>query len=68
MSRNKKRAAAVSAVLAYIREEEAQGFSSDAAPRQPIVIPNVWGINGRQSQMHLRNMMQLKGFHGARLR
>ena len=29
---------------------------------------NLWGISGRQAQMQLRNMMQLKAFHGLKVR
>jgi hypothetical protein len=68
MSRSKKRTAAFSAVLAYIREEESQRGPSQVMPAQSIVIPNVWGVSGRQAQMQLRNMMQLKGFHGTRVK
>ncbi len=68
MNRNKKRAAAVSAVLAYIRTEETQCIPPGVMPPPAMAVPNAWGISGRQSQMHLRGMMQLKGFHGARLR
>jgi len=68
MNRNKKRVAAVSAVLAYMREEAARRVPSGAVPSQSIVIPNIWGTSGRQAQMQLRSMMQLKGFHGSRLR
>jgi hypothetical protein len=28
----------------------------------------MWGASGRQEQMHLRQLMQLKTFHGARSR
>lgn len=68
MKRDKKRAAAVSAVLAYIREEEAQQAVSAEMPPPGKMVFNAWGIGGRQSQMQLRSLMQLKGFHGARFR
>ena len=68
MNRKKKQAAAVSAVLAYIRTEEAQRIPPGVMSPPAMAMPNIWGISGRQSQMHLRSMMQLKGFHGARLR
>ena len=27
---------------------------------------NLWGISGRQAQMQMRNLMQMKAFHGVR--
>lgn len=72
--KNNKKVAAVSAVLAYIKEEEeiagAMTMQARAGARetQASVTPQVsmWGLNGRQSQMQLRSMMQLKAFHGVR--
>ena len=67
MDRDKKRAAAVSAEMAHPRKEEEE-------PRQPTApmaaagTINLWGISGRQAQMQLRNLMQLKAFHLLRLR
>ena len=70
--KNKKKIAAASAVLAYIKEEEAiagamamqaqVGMQESHTLAQPQV--NMWGLNGRQTQMQLRSMMQLKAFHG----
>jgi len=70
--KNKKKIAAASAVLAYIKEEEdvacavamqAQaGIQMPQAPAFPQV--SMWGVSGRQTQMQLRSMMQLKAFHG----
>jgi hypothetical protein len=72
--KNKKEIAAASAVLAYIKEEEeiagamlmqaragSQGAQASAYP--PV---SMWGLSGRQTQMQLRSMMQLKTFHGVR--
>jgi predicted RNA polymerase sigma factor len=65
--------AAISAVLQYIKtEEEAIAMQSAmqaagpqwplfAQPPAPILKP--WGISGRQTQMQMRNLMQLKTFH-----
>ena len=72
--KNKKKIAAASAVLAYIKEEEeiacAMAMQAQAGVRdtQTLVCPQVsmWGLNGRQTQMQLRSMMQLKAFHGVR--
>jgi hypothetical protein len=72
--KNKKKIAAASAVLAYIKEEEeiggAMAMQAQAGAREPQVsaYPQVsmWGLSGRQTQMQLRSMMQLKAFHGFR--
>ena len=64
----KKRAAAISAVMAYIRKEEED---SNTQPSSPIVVSrmeNLWGVSGRQAQMQLRNLMQLRTFHGLKTR
>jgi len=66
MSKEKKMAAAISAVIAYIRTEEelttlqsmspaAQHFATDSV--------NLWGVSGRQTQMQTRMQMQMKAFH-----
>lgn len=65
-----KRAAAISAVMAYIKSEEeaACTLPAPAAPEKKAAPQEIklWGISGRQTQMQLRNMMQLKAFHGTR--
>jgi hypothetical protein len=69
-----KKIAAVSAVLAYIKEEEdavsALAMQRERAQRvsscrmqSPI---SIWGVTGRQAQMQFRNLMQAKAFHGLR--
>jgi hypothetical protein len=68
MNTEKKRAAAVSAVLAYIRKEEESRSATIQAPALSRETPNLWGVGGRQSQMQMRTMMQLKAFHGWRPR
>ena len=71
--KNKKKIAAASAVLAYIKEEEeiagamamqAQAGIKEAPAYQQM---SMWGMSGRQTQMQLRSMMQLKAFHGVRI-
>ena len=61
----KKRAAAISAVMNYIKSEEeiisAQCFSSQRANALTLIKP--WGQSARQTQMQMRNMMQMKQFH-----
>ena len=74
--KEEKKIAAISAVLAYIKEEE-DAVSAIAAQReysqrtfsrglQPQM--NIWGVTGRQAQMQLRNLMQAKAFHGLNIR
>ena len=68
MENKKKKAAAISAVMSYIKtEEEAVSMqpaivtdSADFGSRQ--VSLNLWGINGRQAQMQMRSLMQMKAF------
>jgi len=72
--KNKKKIAAASAVLAYIKEEEeiagAMAMQAQAGMQEPHALAqpqlSMWGLNGRQTQMQLRGMMQLKAFHGFR--
>lgn len=72
--KNKKKIAAVSAVLAYVKEEEeiagAMAMKARAGSREfqgPAGQQmSMWGLSGRQAQMQLRGMMQLKTFHGPR--
>ena len=72
MENRKKIAAAVSAVTNYLQtEEEALCIQSLAAPAvEPFpdayaafAAPvKLWGVSGRQAQMQMRNMMQMKTF------
>ena len=74
--KNPKKIAAVSAVLAYIKEEEdavaaiaqQRVKSQQALSRGLQPQMNLWGTAGRQSQMQLRNLMQLKAFYGLNIR
>lgn len=76
MKFSQKQAAAVAAVFEYIRSEEealcralTAGPAPAAAPAPTPPAPlKLWGASGRQHQMQLRTMMQLKAFHGAQLR
>jgi len=66
-----KQAAAIAAVMAYIREEEeiacAMAMQAQPSPAPPAHPPQKpWGLNGRQAQMQLRSLMQLKAFHSAK--
>jgi len=69
----KKRIAAIAAVANYIKsEQEAVAFSQSqisgfvptiaATKEQAPLVVNFWGISGRQQQMQMRSMMQMKAF------
>ena len=70
MESKKKVAAAISAVTQYIRtEEEAIHMQSlaavpvDEVPAAAAGEPvKLWGMSGRQAQMQMRNLMQMKTF------
>ena len=73
MENNKNIAAAIAAVMNYIRtEEEAICIQSLAAPSvEPaetayaaaaLAPVKLWGMSGRQAQMQMRNMMQMRTF------
>ncbi len=69
MSEDKKVTAAIAAVIDYIEEEEAavrmqsEGTGMPAAEaRGPATAFKPWSMNGRQMQMQLRNLMQLRAF------
>ena len=71
MGEVKKATAAISAVLLYIKaEEEAIAMQSAmqaqaAGPvvsRAPAPVMKPWALNGRQTQMQIRNLMQLRTF------
>jgi hypothetical protein len=68
MNDTKKRAAAISAVMAYIRKEEEDRQTQLPSPIEVSRIENLWGVSGRQAQMQLRNLMQLRTFHGLKFR
>ncbi len=68
MENKKKMAAAISAVMNYIRTEEdiISNQPVDALNQAPYLSAPVqlklWGISGRQAQMQMRNLMQMKAF------
>jgi hypothetical protein len=71
MEKNKKMAAAMAAVTAYIKTEEemASAGMEIAAPAQAEYRHSgIWGVSGRQSQMQLRHLMQLRTFQKSKLR
>lgn len=73
MADPKKATAAAAAVLQYIKSEEEavamQFVSNYGQPQMPAIMrpcaPQVkpWGLSGRQAQMQMRNLMQLRTFH-----
>ena len=76
MDNMKKMAAAISAVMNYIKTEEEilcmQAMASMPGARPVSSVPpaplKLWGISGRLAQMQMRNMMQIKAFHGLKLK
>ena len=67
-----KTAAVIAAVLQYIKTEEeaiamqnAMQAAASQMPRfaqPPAPAVNPWGVSGRQAQMQMRNLMQLRTF------
>ena len=72
MGHTRKTAAAIAAVIQYIRSEEEaiamQAAMQAAQAQQPMItqqpapVIKPWGISGRQAQMQMRNLMQLRTF------
>ena len=70
MKDNKKVTAAIAAVTHYIQEEEAilmQQAGMGGMPQAPSVSApataiSPWSMNGRQTQMQMRNLMQMRTF------
>jgi len=70
MENRKKIAAAISAAMQYVKtEEEAVYMQSLALPPEAPAMPvaaaapvKLWGMSGRQAQMRMRNLMQMKTF------
>ncbi len=71
---DKKRVAAIAAVVHYMKtQEEAAALlqsrpASDRISSEEISavlrqMVNPWGVFGRQEQMQMRGMMQMKAFH-----
>ena len=63
----KKMAAALAAVSAYMQQEQEAYAEALAAamepPKPPAVALNHWGQSGRQELMNMRNLMQLKALN-----
>jgi hypothetical protein len=72
MGNARKTTAAISALLQYIKtEEEAMAMQSAMQTaqfrmpmfaQQPVPVAKPWGLSGRQAQMQMRNLMQLRTF------
>jgi hypothetical protein len=70
MDKQKKIRAAIAAVMQYLQEEEAilmQQAAMGGMPQMPSVFApatafSPWSLNGRQSQMQMRNLMQMRTF------
>ena len=70
MKDKKKISAAIAAVMYYIRMEEdaasmqaaESGMPLTPAAPLPAAAVNLWAMNGRQSQMQMRNLMQMRTF------
>jgi hypothetical protein len=69
---NKKKVAAISAVMTYLRQEEeayafwqlnASNVNGVPISTQPQASSNTWGMSGRQAQMQTRSLMQLKALY-----
>jgi hypothetical protein len=62
----KKMAAALAAVSAYMQQEQeayaAAWAPVTAAPMPPAIELNLWGQSGRQGMMTMRTLMQMKAF------
>lgn len=65
MENKKKKVAAISAVMSYIRTEEevvcvqpADALKQAPYSSAPVQL-NLWGISGRQAQMQMRSLMQV---------
>jgi hypothetical protein len=71
MTKDKKVTAAIAAVMSYLQDEEAvraqagmfgmpQAPAASAAIAANLIKP--WGMSGRQAQMQMRNLMQMRTF------
>ena len=56
----KKIAAAMAAVMQYLQEEELAALQAAPPAKEAAAGPKLWALNGRQTQMQLRNLMQLR--------
>ena len=60
---DKKIAAAVAAVTAYLEQEQAAlSGAPPAEPERPVAPMRLWAASGRQAQMADRRLMQMRAF------
>ena len=62
MEDNKKKIAAMTAVLYFLQAEEAPAVLPESRPAVPPTHEGFWNFSGRQSQMMLRSMAQMRLF------
>ncbi len=62
----KKMAAALAAVNAFIQEEEEYALSLAAADNEPQFQMNMWAQSGRQEMMTMRKLIQMRAFERLR--
>jgi hypothetical protein len=71
MTKDKKVTAAIAAVMSYLQDEEAVRAQAGmfGMPQAPAVSAAIaanlikpWGMSGRQAQMQMRNLMQMRAF------
>jgi len=72
MGNARKATAAIAAVLQYIKTEEEAIAMQSAMQATQLQMPMIaqqfapavkpWGLSGRQAQMQMRNLMQLRTF------
>ena len=60
----KKKIAALAAVNAYLQDEEAAAAlaAQAAAQPEPVALPSLWALAGRQHIMNMRQLIQMKAF------
>ena len=61
----KKKIAALAAVNAYLQDEEAAAAlaaAQAAAQAEPVALPSLWALAGRQHIMNMRQLIQMKAF------
>lgn len=70
MKRKKEMVAALTAVTAYIKSGQEARMEMAQSEQLPSYTPqlnnNIWGSMGRQAQMQMRSLLQMKSFHGAK--
>lgn len=61
--KQKKMAAALAAVNAYLMQEEEAAYQAQLAAAKPAQVgPSLWAIAGRQDIMNFRRLIQMKAF------